>query len=598
MRVRSLWLIAVILVLLTPGVVVVAPARGQEVPLPADSCTDPCALFETRVPMSDGVELHGWIYVPDVRVNAPVVLWSSIYFGTLYPSANDPEIRDNSSALEPVPVNLLLKHGYAVAAFNVRGTGHSGGCVNWHGPREQRDHYELIEWLGDQDWSNGRVGMMGQSYDGGTTIGAASTNPPSLKTFVVAANVSDWYLVEHSPQGGYKPQDPPYQTAFIAGNSVVPPVRSGANFPLGEWLAAAGDRLCPEAQRVIQAGFNNLAFDRDESFYAERRFTQALADVRASAFITHGFGDCGHCWQEDVIWQALKRAPKRMILGPWGHNYPNYGTMSHEEWNAELIRWLDFWLKGIGEGVPGLGTVRYQDYARTWRTSTSWPPAEARDEVMYLGLDGLAAAPALGSRSFIAAQLPPDGASTRATDLHVGTSALCPGLETFGAAYLSAPLSSQLVLAGNPFAYLKISASEPGGIVAASLVDLPPGAGCISGLSDHRVLSFGSADLRHHAGNLDDRPFAVNQTQSVRIDMLNLAETVPAGHRLALVLHGGLPYHFGYEPRFHPTITVQGAMDSSASQVVLPLVEGTFGGSKAKRIYPTRPFGPTSGGGS
>jgi hypothetical protein len=80
--------------------------------------------------------------------------------------------------------------------------------------------------------------------------------------------------------------------------------------------------------------------------------------------------------------------------------------------------------------------------------------------------------------------------------------------------------------------------------------------------------------------------------------MLNLAETVPAGHRLALVLHGGLPYHFGYEPRFHPTITVQGAMDSSASQVVLPLVEGTFGGSKAKRIYPTRPFGPTSGGGS
>ena len=56
----------------------------------------------------------------------------------------------------------------AVAIFNVRGTGNSGGCFSWLGPAEQRDQAFLVEWLAKRPWSNGRIGMMGLSYHGTT----------------------------------------------------------------------------------------------------------------------------------------------------------------------------------------------------------------------------------------------------------------------------------------------------------------------------------------------------------------------------------------------------------------------------------------------
>src|SRR3712207_8365024 len=54
---------------------------------------------------------------------------------------------------------------YAAAFISVRGTGNSGGCHNLLGPKEQADISQAITWLGTREWSNGRVGMYGLSYD-------------------------------------------------------------------------------------------------------------------------------------------------------------------------------------------------------------------------------------------------------------------------------------------------------------------------------------------------------------------------------------------------------------------------------------------------
>ena len=66
-------------------------------------------------------------------------------------------------------------HGYVAMSCDIRGTGLSGGV--WKGllsPQENRDNYYLLEWMRHQPWSNGRLGQMGGSYGGMTSMRVAS----------------------------------------------------------------------------------------------------------------------------------------------------------------------------------------------------------------------------------------------------------------------------------------------------------------------------------------------------------------------------------------------------------------------------------------
>src|SRR3712207_9045534 len=80
--------------------------------------------------------------------------------------------------------------------MDLRGTGFSGGCIDYLGPRDGADLKHVIEWLGRQPWSNGRVGLTGVSYVGSTPILAAAQKPHALKTIVPIAR---WPPVYDSP---------------------------------------------------------------------------------------------------------------------------------------------------------------------------------------------------------------------------------------------------------------------------------------------------------------------------------------------------------------------------------------------------------------
>ena len=97
-------------------------------------------------------------------VKAPVVLISSPYFGQTTASG------DVDDYFAP---RWLVDHGYAGAAVSLRGTGNSGGCLDFFGTSEQRDQALLVEWLAAKPWSNGRVAMYGLSYMGTTPWEAA-----------------------------------------------------------------------------------------------------------------------------------------------------------------------------------------------------------------------------------------------------------------------------------------------------------------------------------------------------------------------------------------------------------------------------------------
>src|SRR3954453_8888966 len=142
------------------------PAQAAPPALPAPTYST--VTQEVAITMGDGVRLGATITRPDAPGRFPVVLQMTPYG------------RDGECGC--FPGADLASRGLTSAAVDVRGTGGSEGTLkdNYFSPREQRDGYELVEWLGTRPYSSGRVGMAGGSYLGITQLLAAEQQPPHL----------------------------------------------------------------------------------------------------------------------------------------------------------------------------------------------------------------------------------------------------------------------------------------------------------------------------------------------------------------------------------------------------------------------------------
>lgn len=545
---------------------------------------------ELRIPSFDGTLLQLWVILPDLPegVYAPTVLKGSPYYGQNVHDFNghtgdDPEYWDNSAPREAVPINLLVSHGYAVVLEAIRGTGNSGGCFDFFGDEEQRDQAHVVEWIAQQPWSNGRVGMMGLSYHGTTPTEAAILNPPHLKTIVVSGMVTDLYdFLMQSPQGNGVAIGGPFGVVYTHWQSLSPPVtapsKGDARYGVESWFINGNmrERACPEAAELIDAWTTGLVTpDRTRSIIAERRLIDRMPGITASVFMAHGFrdgaGPYAHNNADRDVWTTMPETPKRKIAGQYGHMFPNFAPeeMRIADWDERLVEWLDFWLKGLGDAPPREGVVDYQDTEGTWHTSTAWPPAEVRNEVLYFTLEGLSPTTEQGSAGFVSAP---------------GEPGLC---------FLSQPATEDMVIAGNPIAYLQLRSNLPGGRVEVSMHQVAADGGCgDNGLEGSQNWLFGAADLLYHAGNYNAQPFPTNTPTPVRIDMSDQAFPLKVGERLGIQVNYPLD-SVGY-PLF-PSLVVEWSQGENSSHVVVPVVKGTFGGATPTIEYPPRPHIPEIG---
>src|SRR5919109_1084063 len=190
MRVR---LVIVLVALL--GAQAVPPARAQ-----VNFCSDNERSYVTRKPKYlygsqtrvlslpsriDGTAIQIGLVRPEVPkgVRVPVIVRASPYYPALQTV--------NVETCDQFLVENFVPQGFAVALVAVRGTADSGGCFELFGPNERADLDQAVRWLGMQSWSNGRVGMIGLSYDGSTPWMVAAKGNPYLKTIVPLDGVPD-----------------------------------------------------------------------------------------------------------------------------------------------------------------------------------------------------------------------------------------------------------------------------------------------------------------------------------------------------------------------------------------------------------------------
>ena len=226
------------------------------------------------------------------------------------------------------------------------GLRNSTGCWDYGGPLEQQSGVDLVAALAKLPWSNGRVAMIGGSYDGTTATMVASRGAPGLAAIVPQAAISRWYGYAYQDGVRYflnsdAPTDEGFDTplAFDFGLSRTPPTSASA-------LPALEDRARPCSAVAHTLHGYDATPDYDD-FWTERDYLRSAASIRVPALVTHGWQDYNVKQSEGLdLYAALPAGRKKLFVYQGTHGAPD-----HEEYAALLGRFFDATLKGAANGI-------------------------------------------------------------------------------------------------------------------------------------------------------------------------------------------------------------------------------------------------------
>ncbi len=277
-------------------------------------------------------------------------------------------------------------YGYVVATVDVRGSGASyGSRQGWFAPEEARDAYDITEWLAARPWSDGNIGMFGRSYLGMTQFFAASQAPPHLKAIFPEMVAFDLYDSDY-PGGIYGATGRAWFNLFIKMGDFSMPFQGFRGSPArpvdadsdGSLLQGAirehfwnWDVFTMSSQlpyRNSRDPFSNTMIHRERSLGT---YAKQIESAGIPVYLVGGWFDIAAT--DAIKWFKNHRDTKKVVIGPWRHV-----EVFAIDLLVEHLRWFDFWLKGIDNGIMEEPPLRYWTLGapagKQWRTARDWPP--------------------------------------------------------------------------------------------------------------------------------------------------------------------------------------------------------------------------------
>jgi putative CocE/NonD family hydrolase len=327
-------------------IVALAAALGVSSAAPVQAADPPKGAnwYETYIDTPDGERLHVDVMRPEGlgdKDKTPTILIVSPYLGMTGPTAQPGPSDRFYDFFEGADV---FDRGYSVVQVSLRGTGGSSGCLDILGPGEQTDIETAVEWTTSQQWSNGRVGMYGKSYDANTGVAAAALRPKGLAAVVAQQIVADRYRGSYSDRVRYL-QSLVYPSASYGAQGEG--AFSVNNDP--EYVVNSVSRSAD-----CQAGLAGHYLDDPESeFWTVRDFVERAKGSKVPTFITTGYLDANTNIGGGAVdfFNALE-GPKRMWIGWWDHVRGNEKVgarlaMGRKGFFDEVMRFFDRYVKGV-----------------------------------------------------------------------------------------------------------------------------------------------------------------------------------------------------------------------------------------------------------
>ena len=344
-------------------------------------------LRDVMVPMRDGVRLCTDIYMPKQEGKYPALLTRLPYGKSEWYCA------------EPVKARFWAARGYAYVVQDVRGKHKSEG--SWEPfVNEANDGYDSIDWISNQPWCNGRVGISGVSYFGYTSLAAAVSGHPALVCAAPGMTAADIYGVWMYKGGAFCLQT------------------------MGSWLIGEEHRKeqndllidywhLPLLSLGKAAGLRDSHFrkciehPRRDAYWARIDLNSCYEKIRIPMLHMGGWYDvflkgtiddwtelCAHGDNE-------ARSNQWLVIGPDDHETSplatgrigrlRIGEEPVDQATEMMTRFFDYWLKGVDNGFEKSGRVKiFVIGDNVWRDETAWPLGTMRPTGYYLHSGGKA----------------------------------------------------------------------------------------------------------------------------------------------------------------------------------------------------------------
>lgn len=352
-------------------------------------------LKDLSVPMRDGVMLAADAYHGLEDKPRPALVALSPYGKELQALAltTPPQKRPSpmwDGCIEAGDIARVVAEDYVHVIGDLRGSGASGGehigNYNAGGVSLGQDAYDFIEWVAEQPWCDGNVGMIGISYFGSMQVIAAAEQPPSLKAIFVSGGHYDFY--ETTYHGGvmwFMPRAAREGRGGDSGWAFTDRVKSRMleTYSPDDVRARVDARLAdpdiaawPNLVHLLhyptnhEAWFDIVMNELDGPWYEERNPVNLATKIEIPTWIQL---DQGRGWTLDgtiELYEAL-RGPKKLDIGP----YPPMQSRPFVEEHDKMFRWYDYWIKGIDNGVMDQPAVSvFVEGTRQTVTADRWPP--------------------------------------------------------------------------------------------------------------------------------------------------------------------------------------------------------------------------------
>jgi putative CocE/NonD family hydrolase len=386
---------------------------------------------DVMVPMRDGTKLYTVIVMKKGVTHAPIVLWRSPY------DAHGDVARGHSLRLVdliPAMDAPLVEDGYIRVYQDIRGLHRSegqfvmnrplAGPLNPTGIDESTDAYDTIDWLvKNVPEANGKVGILGSSYLGFTTLMAEINPHPALKVAVAESPMVDgWMGDDWFHNGAFRVSALDYALGESTGKA-----EAGAALPHGggddytRYLAAgsAGDyarHYAIDSVPFVRKLIENPAYSPFWSLQAVDKL-MAARPLTVPTMLEVGQWDQEDSYGAPAVYRALKdqpgRAPLTLAIGPWRHSGANHygyelGALTFAgdtaaQWRRDWMKpFLDHYLKDAPD-PHAPAAITYATGIDRWEQSPRWPMgAPVR---YYIGPDhsaGFVAPARAGSVSWVA----------------------------------------------------------------------------------------------------------------------------------------------------------------------------------------------------
>ncbi|QBE66318.1 CocE/NonD family hydrolase [Pseudoduganella lutea] len=598
--------LAALLVCTVAGVAAQTPPMAPDVTTARVASPD-MADHERRVvmiPMRDGVRLHTVIIIPKSASNAPMLLTRTPYNAVIRTRRS---ISPAMLATLPQGDETFVAQGYIRVLQDVRGKyGSEGdyvmtrplaGPLNRSGIDHATDAWDTIDWLvKNVPESNGKVGMLGSSYDGFTTLMAIADPHPALQVAVpMSPMVDGWRGDDWFHNGAFRVQMLDYIAIQTSIRARGEPLATGVYDDYDGVLRAGSTGAYAHQFGLDRLNFVKKLFDHPayDAYWQEQALDRILArrPLRVPTMTVVGQWDQEDIYGAYAVYAALEAQDKDnrlnfLAVGPWRHSGVNFdgATLGPLRFSGEtalefrrdvMQPFLDQYLK---DGAPTADTppvLVYQTGTNRWQTLQRWPlacaaecPAPATPLYLHAGFRLSFAPPADRQPAFdeyVADPAKPVPFIPRPVRMHDAAvwRPWLVGDQRFVAdrpdvlTYVSEPLVAPLQLSGAPVANLFASTSGTDADWVVKVIDVyPDEVPSQPELGGYQLpLAMDIFRGRYRNSLEHPEPITAGKPERYRFALPNINHVVMPGHRLMVQIQSSwFPLYDRNPQRYVPNI--------------------------------------------